>query len=248
MISAGVIGSLLIATLSNQTSFSYSSVIAGSCLISALSCLPIGLLSSNKLVLLGCFCLGVGFGNTPALFAQISAEAPLEVQGRVQGINYAVMTVAWALGPFAYWLIYISLPLLLIGISWHVMCLGQCSCRMLMTMVMRPARGKLSHMRTTQFRGLMYSMCWQNPINLSLSHVLFICWCVQLVLVGEWRFVIVRRGRHALCCWWYVRVEIETRHWLNLICRYLRRDLQCFNYYNLQVTTVQLSEPNPACK
>jgi len=28
---------------------------------------------------------------------------PAEDQGRIQGFNYAVNTVAWATGPYAYW-------------------------------------------------------------------------------------------------------------------------------------------------
>jgi MFS family permease len=57
----------------------------------------------DALVFVASFFLGIGFGNAPVLFAQISAEVPLKVQGRVNGANYAVMTMAWALGPFAYW-------------------------------------------------------------------------------------------------------------------------------------------------
>jgi predicted MFS family arabinose efflux permease len=112
MIGAGVVGSLIIASITNRNHFSFSAIIAGSCMVSAFACIPIALIPVNGLVLVGCFFVGVGFGNAPALFAQIGAEAPLEVQGRVQGFNYAVMTVSWALGPFAYWYAYICMCLL----------------------------------------------------------------------------------------------------------------------------------------
>mmetsp|Transcript_15218 Transcript_15218/g.19745 ORF Transcript_15218/g.19745 Transcript_15218/m.19745 type:complete len:490 (-) Transcript_15218:183-1652(-) len=107
VISAGLIGALLIASLSqNYTQLCVANVISGSCFVSAFSCVPIGLLSKNSFVLIGCFFMGLGFGNAPALFSQISAEVPRALQGRAQGFNYAVMTVAWASGPLVYWAMF----------------------------------------------------------------------------------------------------------------------------------------------
>ena len=76
------------------------------CLISAVACVPTALVTNNPSVLTCLFFFGVGFGCAPALYAQIGNEAGPHEQGRVQGFNYAVMTLAWAAAPYVYWYMY----------------------------------------------------------------------------------------------------------------------------------------------
>eukprot|EP00615_Pteridomonas_danica_P003255 CAMPEP_0114363980 /NCGR_PEP_ID=MMETSP0101-20121206/27098_1 /TAXON_ID=38822 ORGANISM="Pteridomonas danica, Strain PT" /NCGR_SAMPLE_ID=MMETSP0101 /ASSEMBLY_ACC=CAM_ASM_000211 /LENGTH=86 /DNA_ID=CAMNT_0001511143 /DNA_START=123 /DNA_END=380 /DNA_ORIENTATION=- len=52
------------------------------------------------------FIVGVGFGSLPAISAQIANEAHADQQGQVNGFNYAVSTLAWAVSPYAYWAMY----------------------------------------------------------------------------------------------------------------------------------------------
>ena len=67
-----------------------------------------GLVGKDTAVCIAIFLFGLGFGNAPAIFAQISIEADPSDQGRVQGFNYAIMTAAWAIGPYAYWYMFVE--------------------------------------------------------------------------------------------------------------------------------------------
>mmetsp|Transcript_7948 Transcript_7948/g.13323 ORF Transcript_7948/g.13323 Transcript_7948/m.13323 type:complete len:318 (-) Transcript_7948:812-1765(-) len=104
---AGVVGAVLGPRLLSLTSgFQYSFLIAGMSMVSAVSCVPAALSSTSAGAMASLFFFGIGFGNVPAISAQIGSEARPEDQGRVQGFNYAVMTVAWCVGPFMYWAMF----------------------------------------------------------------------------------------------------------------------------------------------
>jgi MFS family permease len=73
----------------------YSTFVAGMSVGAGLACVPLGLTTSSVGVIFWSFLFGAGFGNQPALYSLISAEAGPEHQGRVQGFNYCITSVSW---------------------------------------------------------------------------------------------------------------------------------------------------------
>lgn len=106
---SGVVGAILFPRIIvDVLGYGYAMLISACCLISAGGALMAGLVVKDTAVCIAIFLFGLGFGNAPAIFAQISIEADPSDQGRVQGFNYAIMTAAWAIGPYAYWYMFVE--------------------------------------------------------------------------------------------------------------------------------------------
>eukprot|EP00614_Pseudopedinella_elastica_P035526 CAMPEP_0172619730 /NCGR_PEP_ID=MMETSP1068-20121228/96562_1 /TAXON_ID=35684 /ORGANISM="Pseudopedinella elastica, Strain CCMP716" /LENGTH=540 /DNA_ID=CAMNT_0013426643 /DNA_START=201 /DNA_END=1823 /DNA_ORIENTATION=+ len=98
----GAIGAPWLAVRAFGGTLNYAALIASFALLASVASVFAGLATSDLGVFIALFFFGVGFGNSPAIYSQISAEAGPEKQGRVQGFNYAVYTVAWASAPLIY--------------------------------------------------------------------------------------------------------------------------------------------------
>jgi MFS family permease len=86
-----------------DAAYYYSRMVIIMASIAAAACIALSLVTTTYGVIISVFFFSVGTGCTPALSAQISAEAHAGEQGQVQGINSAVSSLAWAVGIYAYW-------------------------------------------------------------------------------------------------------------------------------------------------
>ena len=91
------------AILVSRFGFKTSSLLAILFAVGATACVPTALVASSAAAIASLVFFALALGAIPILNAQISNEASVEMQGRVAGFNYAVMTLAWVSSPYAYY-------------------------------------------------------------------------------------------------------------------------------------------------
>jgi len=94
------------AILVSSFGFKTSSLLAVLFAVGAVACVPTALVTSSAAAISSLFFFALALGSIPILNAQISNEASVEMQGRVAGFNYAVMTLAWVSSPYAYYYMF----------------------------------------------------------------------------------------------------------------------------------------------
>ena len=83
---SALIGAVVFSQIASMSSgISYG--IAIMCFLSAGASVGAGFVTTDWLLWIMTFILGFGFGNFPAIFAQMACEVSPEEQGRVQGAN-----------------------------------------------------------------------------------------------------------------------------------------------------------------
>jgi len=94
------------AILVSRFGFKTSSLLAILFAVGATACVPTALVASSAAAIASLVFFALALGAIPILNAQISNEASVEMQGRVAGFNYAVMTLAWVSSPYAYYYMF----------------------------------------------------------------------------------------------------------------------------------------------
>lgn len=105
MLSFALLSALLLSTWFGP-SFGFAKGISALCIVCMAACIGCLYAQTDTDAYVSLAFLGFGFGCQPIIFSQMSVEVSIAEQGRLQGSNYAIMTVAWVAGPYFFWWLF----------------------------------------------------------------------------------------------------------------------------------------------